>query len=257
MAQQPIIYDIASAPASSAVACACIGTWLYSLHNNIQFDEVGFSYETVVNKKEYWRGITSSFSHSGIIHLAFNMTSLWGCRYLEWQHGSVQYLAYTVVLLVLSLVGMVLAYHFLIYYFQKEQYLRQFSVGYSCVVFGLMTIAAQQNAESVIFLGFPIRLSFLPFASLILTSLIVPHASFIGHLCGIIVGYFISWGFFDWFYGYAFYCSLVWLFILVGYSVNSTTHSLPSIRFVDLLRTSGGVRLENGVIVRSSPESIV
>ena len=39
----------------------------------------------VVHKREYWRAITSSFSHSGIIHLAFNMTSLWGCRYLEWQ----------------------------------------------------------------------------------------------------------------------------------------------------------------------------
>ena len=122
----------------------------------------------------------------------------------------------TLILLVLSLLGILLAYHVLIYYFHKEQYLRQFSVGYSwysfssslfyllaspslpplslslplppliqklnfsfSVVFGLMTIAAQQNAEAIMFMGTPIRLSFLPFASLILTSLIVAHASFI------------------------------------------------------------------------------
>ena len=35
--------------------------------------------------------------------------------------------------------------------------------------------------------------SFAPFESLIFTSIIVPQASFIGHLSGIIVGYSIAW----------------------------------------------------------------
>jgi hypothetical protein len=45
--QQPLIYDIASAPASSVVACACIGSWLYQMHRGISFDVIGFSYESM------------------------------------------------------------------------------------------------------------------------------------------------------------------------------------------------------------------
>lgn len=48
------------------------------------------------------------------------------------------------------------------------------------VVFGLITIAAQENqGAEIVLLGFPVRMSFLPFASLLLSSFLIANASFI------------------------------------------------------------------------------
>mmetsp|Transcript_33066 Transcript_33066/g.55370 ORF Transcript_33066/g.55370 Transcript_33066/m.55370 type:complete len:141 (-) Transcript_33066:96-518(-) len=88
--------------------------------------------------------------------------------------------------------------HLLIHVGKREEYMHVTAVGYSCVVFGWMTIIAQQQPDQQIqLIGFlHVPMSLAPFGSLIITSLIVPQASFIGHLSGIIVGYTISW---EWF----------------------------------------------------------
>jgi len=125
------LYDILESPASSAVAGACIATWLYTLHYEIPFDRIAFSYGKVVINKEYWRVLTASFSHSGIMHLCFNLSALWSCNKLELMFGSLWYLKISLVLLVFSMVCMTLAYHFLIYYLHKDTYLHVLSVGYS------------------------------------------------------------------------------------------------------------------------------
>ena len=85
-------------------------------------------------------------------------------------------------------------YHVLI---QKFEYFRRVTaVGYSCVVFGWMTILAvkQPSSKLNLFGVLSLPISFAPFESLIFTSIIVPQASFIGHLSGIVVGYSIAWG---------------------------------------------------------------
>ncbi|KAJ6420546.1 hypothetical protein OIU84_027979 [Salix udensis] len=87
-------------------------------------------------------------------------------------------------------------YHILIGRFKLEYFRRVTAVGYSCVVFGWMTILSVKQPSSKLnlfgFLSLPI--SFAPFESLIFTSIIVPQASFLGHLSGIVVGYAIAWG---------------------------------------------------------------
>jgi hypothetical protein len=47
-------------------------------------------------------------------------------------------------------------------------------------------------------LGLPVSAHFVPFGSLILTSVLIPRASFLGHLAGIIVGYAAAFGAFAW-----------------------------------------------------------
>ena len=39
-------------------------------------DDLGMSYHTVFNKKEYYRIITSAFTHVDVMHIFFNMSSL-------------------------------------------------------------------------------------------------------------------------------------------------------------------------------------
>jgi hypothetical protein len=100
------------------------------------------------------------------------------------------------MLVVLSGLLVLGSYHIMIQRFKVEYFRRVIAVGYSCVVFGWMTIlAAKQPSLKLNFFGvFSLPISFAPFESLIFTSIMVPQASFIGHLSGIIVGYSIAWG---------------------------------------------------------------
>ena len=61
---------------------------------------------------------------------------------------------------------------------------------------GLYAAAGGQGSYNV--LGLPISAHFVPFGSLILTSVLIPRASFLGHLAGIIVGYAAAFGAFAW-----------------------------------------------------------
>jgi Rhomboid family len=53
-----------------------------------------------------------------------------------------------------------------------------------------------QSSYNVFGIAVPMHL--VPFGSLIFTSIIIPKASFLGHLAGILAGYLIGFGFLDW-----------------------------------------------------------
>lgn len=74
------------------------------------------------------------------------------------------------------------------------------SVGYSGVIFAWMTVKAMWNPSGQINIigNLNIPVVFAPFGSLIFTQLIVPRASFTGHLAGIFAGFMASFGAFEW-----------------------------------------------------------
>lgn len=196
---RPLFHEILEKPATSCIIALCSAIWYYIQKKNIGYSQVGLSYETAL-EGHHWRIITSAFSHISVIHLVFNMSALWSLGVVE-QLGHIGvgvqfYLHYTLVLVVLSGILVLGAYHLLIQRFKLEYFRRVTAVGYSCVVFGWMTILSVKQPSSKLnlfgFLSLPI--SFAPFESLIFTSIIVPQASFLGHLSGIIVGYAIGWG---------------------------------------------------------------
>ncbi|XP_008788198.1 RHOMBOID-like protein 13 [Phoenix dactylifera] len=195
---KPLLYEIWEKPASSCIIGICTAIWFYIQKKNIGYASVGLSYETAV-EGHYWRIITSAFSHISMLHLVFNMSALWSLGVVE-QLGYIGlgvefYLHYTLVLVMLSGLLVLGVYHILIQKFKLEYFRRVTAVGYSCVVFGWMTVlAAKQPSSKLNLFGFlSLPISFAPFESLIFTSIIVPQASFIGHLSGIIVGYCIAW----------------------------------------------------------------
>nr|XP_043611175.1 RHOMBOID-like protein 13 [Erigeron canadensis] len=196
---KPLFYEILEKPATSCIIGLCTLIWFYIQKKNIGYSHVGLSYETAI-EGHHWRIITSAFSHISVVHLVFNMSALWSLGAVE-QLGHLglgvsYYLRYSLVLVVLSGLLVLASYHVLISRFKIEYFRRVTAVGYSCVVFGWMTILAVKQPSSKLnlfgFLSLPI--SFAPFESLIFTSIIVPQASFLGHLSGIIVGYSIAWG---------------------------------------------------------------
>lgn len=203
-----LIYDILDRPATSSVIGICSFIWLYIQQKNVDYTDVGLSYEAVITEGQHWRLVTHAVSHISFLHLIFNMSALWSLGVLEskreYGFGVAYYLQYTLVLLLLSGLLVLAMYHQLVHRGKLDSYRRVTAVGYSCVVFGWMTILAVKHPSSKLdlFGVLSLPISFAPFESLVLTSIIVPQASFLGHLSGIIVGYLIAWNFIQGVSGY-------------------------------------------------------
>ncbi|ESW03934.1 hypothetical protein PHAVU_011G053600 [Phaseolus vulgaris] len=269
---KPLFYEILEKPATSCMIGICSMIWFYIQKKNIGYSHVGLSYETAV-EGHYWRIITSAFSHISVIHLVFNMSALWSLGVIE-QLGHLglgveYYLQYTLVLVIVSGVLVLAMYHMLIQRFKLEYFRRVTAVGYSCVVFGWMTILSVKQPSSKLdlfgFLSLPI--SFAPFESLIFTSIIVPQASFIGHLSGIVVGYAIAWGLIHGMSNYWALSLLGWILLVFVFSLKRsgaldlsfleiesvTDPSLPSVRF---LASSTGRTLQMSALPNGNVEIV-
>lgn len=234
---KPLLYEILEKPATSCIIGICSAIWFYIQKKNIGYTQVGLSYETAI-EGHHWRIITSAFSHISILHLVFNMSALWSLGVVE-QLGHMGlgmgfYLHYTLVLVVFSGVLVLWAYHVLVQKFKLEYFRRVTAVGYSCVVFGWMTILSVKQPSSKLelfgFLSLPI--SFAPFESLIFTSIIVPQASFIGHLSGIIVGYAIALGLIHGMNNYWAVSMLLW--IVLGFVLSLKRSGSLGLSFLEM-----------------------
>ncbi|XWS22220.1 hypothetical protein CRYUN_Cryun29cG0015700 [Craigia yunnanensis] len=219
---RPLFYEILEKPAASCIIGICSAIWFYRQKKNIGYQHVGLSYETAV-QGYHWRIITSAFSHISVLHLVFNTSALWSRVVEQLGHlglGVAYCLQYTFVLVGLSGLLVLGMYHFLIQRFKIEYFRRVTAVG------------------------------FAPFGSLIFTSIIVPQASFLGHLSGIIVGYAIAWGLIHGMTNYWAVSMLGWIAVVFVFSlkrsgaydfnflkIESVTDSLPSVRFIGNGRT--------------------
>ncbi|KAJ3678182.1 hypothetical protein LUZ60_001985 [Juncus effusus] len=250
---KPLFYEILEKPASSFIILLCSAIWFYIQKKSISYSDVGLSYESALEGRQYWRLITSSFSHISVIHLVFNMSALWSLGIIERLRdldlGVEVYLQYTLVLVVLSGLLVLAFYHLLINRFKLERFRRVTAVGYSCVVFGWMTILAvkQPSSKLNLFGVLSLPISFAPFESLIFTSIIVPQASFIGHLSGIIVGYAIAWGFIHGMNNYWAVCLLGWVVLVFVWSLKQS--GVLELGFVEIESVSDSDSGSVGLVV--------
>jgi hypothetical protein len=97
-----------------------------------------------------------------------------------------------------------------------------------------MTIlAAKQPSSKLNLFGvLSLPISFAPFESLIFTSIMVPQASFIGHLSGIIVGYSIAWGLIHGMNNYWAITMLGWIVLVFVMSLKRT--GSMELRFIEI-----------------------
>lgn len=221
-----LLADLMNMPVSSTVIALCIGIWFYEWNNRVSYESVGISYAKFARQGEYWRIVSASFSHLDLMHLVFNMGSLYSCGTIEIAKGSMFYFQNTIILIFVSMLIAMGTYHILLTRFAMRQYENTVAVGYSCVVFGWMTILSLYQPDAAISLPGNLKLpvSITPFISLFVTQIIVRRASFIGHASGIVAGLLIGWGFFSWITPYWFMSSLVYLLLFVLVSLKTTTN---------------------------------
>ncbi|KAJ5066216.1 rhomboid-like protein [Anaeramoeba ignava] len=213
-----IIDEIKVFPFTSIIIVICCVVWFYLKEYNISFETVGLGYETIIYSGEFWRILTSHFSHSNIFHLIFNMTSFWELRFLE--NDKFNYFKNIFILIIGSSFLTLIIYHFLITKKGIDRYRNLYGIGYSCVVFGLQTqFFLNSPGDTFHFFNLlEIPSFFAPFFSLLFTQLIFPQASFIGHLSGILVGFLINFHCFFWMNYYLTFSAFFWFFLIVWIS---------------------------------------
>jgi membrane associated rhomboid family serine protease len=55
----------------------CIIIWLYQFDYDTRAEKFGQEYDKLIKDNEWWRCITSVYSHINLLHIIFNMLALW------------------------------------------------------------------------------------------------------------------------------------------------------------------------------------
>eukprot|EP00948_MAST-09A_sp_MAST-9A-sp1_P001633 g1633.t1 len=204
LSASPFLSSAWSAPQSFVTLVVLVYIWFQLWSHRVPASIVGASYLTVIEKREYWRLLTATYSHIDIWHIAFNGSSLLvqQARRMQQRQGITG-----------DDSNVNLATNIL-----TQSYRETFGLGYSCVLFGWMVFASALSPSICplpFFSGicFPTHRLTLPrilgtipsvtltfnfgvIALLGITKIILPQSSFFGHLSGVIIGYGISWGLF-------------------------------------------------------------
>ncbi|XP_069104289.1 rhomboid-related protein 4-like [Argopecten irradians] len=135
--------------------------------------------------------ILAQLTHGDDIHLYYNMASmLWKGRKLENRFRSVYFAFLLVVFTILcgiTYIGLNMALAFLT---DDQSYELTCAVGFSGVLFALKVLVSHYSPRGTQYImGFiPVPTRHVFWAELVLIQVITPHASFTGHLAGILVG---------------------------------------------------------------------
>lgn len=146
---------------------------------------------SVIVKAWAWKKlILSAFYHVDDMHLIYNMISLlWKGVKLEGRLGSKAFARMMAVLLLLSHGSVVVITRLLSDFAGIHgPYYIECSVGFSSVLFAMKTILNSNDPTYSEVGGALIPTKYAAWAELLLIQFLVPRASFVGHLCGILAG---------------------------------------------------------------------
>ncbi|PNH06769.1 hypothetical protein TSOC_006853 [Tetrabaena socialis] len=156
--------------------------------------------------------------HFEVLHLVLNLSSLWGLAPQAEPAGvagsSLEFLRLSLLLLLGSGAACLALHHVAIVHLRMERLRHTAMVGYSCVLFGWMTNIALRSGRGARFnlLGLTtVPMLLAPFLLLAATQLIIPNASFLGHLSGILAGLALASGLLDWLNLYWTVCLVFWV----------------------------------------------
>ena len=148
-----------------------------------------------LHRQQWKRILFSALFHADDMHLYFNMLSfLWKGKQLETKFGSNVYLLLLIALTVTTNL-LYIVINILLAEIVDYSYTYHCAVGFSGVVFALKVILAHftPNIMSDVMGIFSVPMRYASWLELVLISILVPKASFVGHLSGILVGLFTVW----------------------------------------------------------------
>ena len=158
---------------------------------------VCISADSVLNMYEWKRVLMASIFHADDMHLYYNMISFFSkSRELEPRFGARNYAC---LLLALSITTNIvyIGINVLLAKYIAYHYMYHCAVGFSGVIFALKVILSHftPNVRSNVMGLFQVPIAYASWLELVLISFLVPNASFVGHLSGILVGIIFIWGY--------------------------------------------------------------
>jgi len=153
--------------------------------------EVCLSAKSILFFRDYKRMVWSSFEHADDMHLYYNMGSfLWkGITLEERKFTSTGFAALLVVFVAMTNTMYIILSVIAAKLLEDSSYMDQCAIGFSGVIFGLKVLTNYYSPhEFMRFAGFSIPVRWTVWFELILIQILVPNASGIGHLAGILVG---------------------------------------------------------------------
>ncbi len=140
----------------------------------------------VTEHGQLYRLFTAPLFHGSDLHLYYNMISFaWKGIRLEKRYGTIGFVL-TILILAgftgLTYVGLSLAAS---HYLQESSFLNQCVIGFSGVIFALKVLANDSDGDFGLFF---VPKKMAVWAELFIIQLLVPNASFLGHLSGIVAG---------------------------------------------------------------------
>ncbi|CAG0894494.1 unnamed protein product [Darwinula stevensoni] len=153
-------------------------------------DEICISGDSIYFGREWLRLLFSPFEHGDDMHLYYNMVSfLVKGASLEKQFGSpyfgVLIMSFCVLTNIVYVIISVAAWQL----FEDFSYMVPCAIGFSGVIFALKVLTTFYNRQDNVRLyGFPVPSKYSVWIELVIIHLLVPRASFTGHLAGILVG---------------------------------------------------------------------
>lgn len=157
----------------------------------LSWQNVCISVREVWYARDYSRLLKGAFFHGDDWHLYFNMISfVYKGWYLERRVGSVWFLYMVGVFTICTNIVLLYLNYGLAIYLSDMSYLHQCAIGFSGVVFAVKVVTTYLTPPGTdLLLGFiPVNSRYACWFELLLIQLLVPNASFTGHLAGILVG---------------------------------------------------------------------
>ena len=164
-----------------------------------QYTSIAVLARTWLYKKgQIWRMVTAQLIHANFAHILFNMISFAqiGSKMETELHSTQNLWFLTVINLIAGMANVCIAYllDFCTPLLPVNLPLlaKECSIGFSAVLFGAMVLDAYvlSGPQQVSFFNvMSISRKTLPWFLLVLVQVLVPHASWLGHLSGILAGY--------------------------------------------------------------------
>ncbi|XP_067144711.1 rhomboid-related protein 4-like [Centruroides vittatus] len=154
-----------------------------------QVSDVCLSLDHVWYGKEWHRLIFAALEHADDIHLYYNMVSfIWKGQQLERRWGKFKFFYILCVFTILTNVTLLALSHVASECFDPV-YRYHCAVGFSGVIFALKVLTNYYWPQTTaVVYGLPFPASYAVWLELVVIQLLVPGASFLGHLAGIVVG---------------------------------------------------------------------
>lgn len=155
----------------------------------------------VFDEDQYYRIVSSAFTHNGAMHILMNMMSLLQLGAgLEQNFGTVQFFLCSMWAIVLDgFLYCVINWFISVAIPGYQSYLYSSAVGYSGVLFSYAVISSYHTTAPTqsVFGLFSVPSKLYPWILLGIMQVILPGISLIGHLSGILVGLLAVYGVFD------------------------------------------------------------